>query len=99
MTAGSFALRLARAALAGVIAGAVAGCGAAPGVRTVAQRGPPWVTALSPDTIVLRWYPRQTPARAAERIAEAHCAGAGRVAVLVSQQDAEGARIAQYDCR
>jgi hypothetical protein len=95
MAAVSFALRLAGAAL--VLA--VAGCSAAPGVRTVAQSGPPWVTAVSPDTIVLRWYPRQIPARAAERVAESHCAGSGRVAVPVSQQRAAGARIAQYDCR
>jgi ABC-type sugar transport system substrate-binding protein len=82
---GSFALRLGGAALAL----ALAGCS-----------GPPWVTARSPDTVVLLWYPHQTPMFfASEEAAQAHCAAFGKAAVLVAEEEAPATQRAQYECR
>ncbi len=83
MTAGSCALRL-----AGAILLAVAGCS-----------GPPWVTAVSPDLVALRWYANQTPIFATAAVAQAHCASLGKTAVLVSDEESGGAQMARYDCR
>src|SRR5579875_2881526 len=69
-----------------VLAGA--GCG-----------GPPWVTAVSPDLVAMRWYSGQTPAVAAGQAAALHCAARGKRAVLVATEEADGAQMAQYDCR
>jgi hypothetical protein len=84
VTAGSLALRLAGA----MAVLAVAGCG-----------GPPWVTAVSPDLVAMRWYSGQTPAVAAGQAAALHCAARGKRAVLVATEEADGAQMAQYDCR
>ena len=86
MTAGSVALRFAGA----VLALAVAGCS-----------GPPWVTAVSPDVVALRWYPHRIPElpASAAQVARAHCAAAGKTAVLASEEETPGALMAQYDCR
>jgi hypothetical protein len=86
--AGCSALRFAGAFL--VLA--VAGCSGAPG-------GPPWVTAMSPDLVALRWYTNQTPVALAGAVAEAHCTSLGKTAVLASDEESGGAQIAQYDCR
>jgi hypothetical protein len=86
--AGSFALRFAGA----VLVLAVAGCSGASG-------GPPWVTAVSPDLVTLRWYTDQTPAALAGAVAEAHCTALGKTAMLASDEESGDAQIAQYDCR
>jgi hypothetical protein len=85
---GDCALRFAGA----VLVLTVAGCSGAPG-------GPPWVTAVSPDLVALRWYTNQTPVVMAGAVAEAHCAALGKTAVLASDEESGGAQIAQYDCR
>lgn len=100
MATAPLALRLSAA----LLLAALAGCGGPPqasavGASAAAPGGPPWVTAVSPDMIALRWYPRQIAARAAERVAQAHCAASGKAAVLVSDQHLSGAHLAQYDCR
>ena len=98
MAASSCALRLAGA----VLAMAVAGCSGppfTPGSQAVAPAGPPWVTAVSPDLVALRWYTDQTPVVAAGAVAQSHCAVFGKKAVLVSDEQSGGAQIARYDCR
>lgn len=102
MTAGFRVLRPTGAALAVAIAAAVAGCAGpplAPYAQAVAPAGPPWVTAVSPDLVALRWYTGQTPVAAAGDVAEAHCAAFGKVAVLVADEEEGGAQTARYDCR
>ncbi|MGH7053276.1 MAG: hypothetical protein ACREE4_17785 [Stellaceae bacterium] len=102
MTAGSVVLRLAGAALGVAIAGTVAGCSGppfAPYAQAVAPLGPPWVTAVSPDLVALRWYTGQTPVTVAGDVAAAHCAAFGKTAVLVAEGETGGAQTARYDCR
>jgi putative hemolysin len=84
VAAGSCALRL----IGAMLVLAVAGCS-----------GPPWVTAVSPDLVALRWYTNQTPIFATAAVAQAHCASLGKTAVLVSDQESGGAQMARYDCR
>lgn len=93
--AGRFALRIGGAVLVMVLAG----CSAAPFATAVAPKGPPWVTAASPDLVALRWYANQTPVIAAGDIAKAHCAAFGKTAVLVVDEESGSAQIAQYACR
>lgn len=99
MAAVSLALRLAAGAL---LVATVAGCGGpplAPYSKAVSPNGPPWVVARSPELVALRWYDNQTPAAAATALARAHCARYGKAAVLVSDEQSGGARIAQFACR
>jgi hypothetical protein len=84
MASGSFPLRLAGAML--VLA--VAACS-----------GPPWVTAVSPNLVALRWYTDQTPVAVAGAVAGLQCATSDKVAVLVADEQSGGAQMAQYDCR
>jgi hypothetical protein len=65
----------------------------------VACTGPPWTLSRSPTEISLRWYPDDTPATAAETIAQQHCQSSGKTAELVSYEQDGSAQIGRYRCR
>lgn len=64
---------------------------------------PPWVVSTSADRIVLRWYPGDAnpfaTQSAAQSKAEAHCAGTGRRAILVSTEMSGSIQLATYACQ
>jgi hypothetical protein len=74
-----------------VLLTALAGCADAP----------PWVQSASADRIALRWYPGDvdTGQAAAQAKADAHCALAGRRAVLVTTGMSGSVQLATYECR
>jgi hypothetical protein len=61
--------------------------------------GPPWALRQSPSSIVLRWYPNETPFAKAEGTAALYCGNHGRTAQLASDQRDGSAEIARYRCR
>ena len=62
---------------------------------------PPWVQSASADQIALRWYPGDvdTGQAAAQAKAGAHCALAGRRAVLVATGMSGSVQLATYACQ
>ncbi len=62
---------------------------------------PPWVQSASADQIALRWYPGDvdTGQAAAQAKAGAHCALAGRQAVLVATGMSGSVQLATYACQ
>jgi hypothetical protein len=62
---------------------------------------PPWVQSASADRIALRGYPGDvdTGQAAAQAKADAHCALAGRRAVLVTTGMSGSVQLATYECR
>jgi hypothetical protein len=64
-----------------------------------ACNGPPWTLSQSPSEISLRWYPDDTPAAAADAVAQGHCQSSGKNAELLSSTQDGSAQLAQYRCR
>jgi hypothetical protein len=82
-----------RAALAVVIAVV-----SAPPAMALQPPGPPWPEVISPDGITLRWYPDETSEAAAQQVADAHCAQAGRQATLAELEQNGSEQVGTYRC-